>query len=83
MQGCAVSREQRAKVPSKTLSACSAPRLPLQAADVWSCGVLLYILCTGCCPFQRATDAGLDTRERMMRLLQVGQWAGGLAGGLA
>lgn len=46
----------------------------LQKGDVWACGILLYIILTGCCPFQRPSDTRLGRRDRMLALLQVGDW---------
>lgn len=53
----------------------SYPAHGLQKSDVWSCGVLLFILLTGRSPFQRPKDATLLTRmQRIQALLRVSIW---------
>lgn len=41
-----------------------------QAADVWSCGVLLFIMLAGAYPFSRPQDEKLSSPQRMHVMLQ-------------
>lgn len=43
----------------------------LQAADVWSCGVLLYIMIASAYPFGRPEDEPLAPAQKMQVMLQV------------
>lgn len=38
---------------------------------MWACGVVLYILLTGCCPFQRTSDNRLSRKDRLRVLFSV------------
>ena len=42
-----------------------------QAADVWSCGVLLYIMIASAYPFGRPEDEPLAPAQKMQVMLQV------------
>ena len=42
-----------------------------QAADVWSCGVMLYVMLSAQYPFGRPEDINLKTARQMHVMLQV------------
>lgn len=44
----------------------------MQMADVWSCGVMLYIMLSAAYPFGRAEDEKLRPSKKMHAMLQVG-----------
>ena len=59
-----------------------APLRLLQKADVWSCGVMLFVLLAGRYPFARAEDEALLPRMQLQATLRVGGRAKLLAGGV-
>lgn len=56
---------------------------PMQTADVWSCGVMLYVMLVGAYPFERPEDK--HDNQKLQKMIQVGaefraSWLGGLMG---
>ena len=43
----------------------------MQAADVWSCGVLLFIMIASAYPFGRPEDEPLQPHQKMQIMLQA------------
>ena len=41
-----------------------------QVADIWSCGVMLYVMMVGAYPFERPEDKN-DT-QKLQKMIQVG-----------
>lgn len=48
-----------------------ASSFPVQMADVWSCGVMLFIMLAAAYPFGRPEDEQLKPTKKMHVMLQV------------
>lgn len=44
--------------------------LLLQIADIWSCGVMLYVMLVGAYPFERPEDK--TDSQKLQKMIQVG-----------
>lgn len=54
-----------------------APATP-QVADIWSCGVMLYVMLVGAYPFERPEDK--HDNQKLQKMIQVGRGGGCGAG---